>query len=138
MATQKKKTVSVKTLGGRIRKIRGVFTQREFAEMLSINQAMVSKYELNEATPSPKVLLRIARFGNTSMEWLLTGRGEGEAIVSDSTAEDHITALADILREGRTPGIDEYSDMMRDTFRDRTLRLEMLSYYQFLKFVGDE
>ena len=43
-----------KTLGERIRYLRGDLTQSEFADILRIKQAMVSRYEADKETPPPK------------------------------------------------------------------------------------
>ncbi|MBD3225495.1 MAG: helix-turn-helix domain-containing protein [Caldithrix sp.] len=48
-------------------------TQDKFARVLSVSQPAVSQY-LNGRVPPAEVLLDIARLGNVSMEWLLTGR----------------------------------------------------------------
>ena len=63
-----------KTLGQRIRKIRGELTQVELAEALGIRQAMISRYEADKEVPSPKVILEMAIYSGKSMEWLLTGK----------------------------------------------------------------
>jgi transcriptional regulator with XRE-family HTH domain len=63
-----------KTLGQRIRYIRGDLTQVELAEAVGIRQAMVSRYEADKETPSPRVLLRMAIYSGKSIEWLLTGK----------------------------------------------------------------
>jgi len=63
-----------KTIGKRIRHLRGDLTQVEFAENLGIKQAMVSRYEADKEVPSPRVLLKIAVYTGKSMEWILTGK----------------------------------------------------------------
>ena len=77
-----------KSVGGRIRLIRGGRTQERFAAELNaitfpqadrvpcsrIAQAMISRYEGGSEVPNPYALLRLARAGNTSIEWILTGR----------------------------------------------------------------
>ena len=63
-----------KTLGERIRSIRGVLTQVDFAEALGIKQAMISRYEAGKETPSPRILLRMAIYSGQSIEWFLTGK----------------------------------------------------------------
>ncbi len=63
-----------KSLGERVRMLRGDLTQSDFAEALNIKQAMISRYEADKETPSPRVLLRIAQYSGKSMEWLLTGK----------------------------------------------------------------
>ena len=42
-----------KSLGGRIRYLRADLTQSEYADILRIKQAMVSRYEADKETPSP-------------------------------------------------------------------------------------
>ena len=81
-----------KTVGERIRVCRGDLTQYQFAALLNqarfpkhchvpaskIAQATISRYETGESLPEPHALLRISRVGNTSMEWVLTGRHQGQ------------------------------------------------------------
>ncbi len=58
----------------RIRQImqqRGM-SQKELAEFLNVSQPAVSLY-LQGRIPPAEVLYRLARLGNTSMEWILTG-----------------------------------------------------------------
>ncbi len=47
-------------------------TQDQLAAALKLSQAAVSKY-LNQRIPSAEALLKLARLGNTSIEWILTG-----------------------------------------------------------------
>ena len=47
--------------------------QEQFAVALKISQPAVSKY-LRERIPPAEILLRIARLGNTTIEWLLCGQ----------------------------------------------------------------
>jgi transcriptional regulator with XRE-family HTH domain len=47
-------------------------TQKELAELLGISQPAISLY-LQGRMPPGDVLLQIARLGNSSVEWLLTG-----------------------------------------------------------------
>lgn len=60
-------------IGMRIQMIRGKMTQEEFAKKIKIKQSNVSRYERGRV-PKPDVLMKIARFANVSIEWLLTGR----------------------------------------------------------------
>ena len=55
-----------------IRSGRGM-TQKQFAEALNISQSAVSKY-LSGRMPPADVMLKIARLGYTSVEWILTGK----------------------------------------------------------------
>ncbi len=47
-------------IGRRIRELRGQITKEEFAELLAIMQAQLSKYELGQSAPPLGVLARLA------------------------------------------------------------------------------
>ncbi len=55
-----------------IRKQNG-WTQEQLAEVLQLSQPAVSKY-LKERIPPAGTLLRLAKIGNTTIEWILTGQ----------------------------------------------------------------
>ena len=55
-----------------IRKQNG-WTQGQLAEALHLSQPAVSKY-LKERIPPAETLLRLARIGNTTIEWILSGQ----------------------------------------------------------------
>ena len=55
-----------------IRRQKG-WTQEELARLLGISQPAISKY-LRDRIPPATVLLRLARLGNTTVEWLLSGK----------------------------------------------------------------
>ena len=136
------------TLGGRIRQLRGDLTQAEFAQMLQIKQAMVSRYEADKETPSPPVLLRLAQFSNRSMEWLLTGKEETPAAAEAPARRlaakvskklgraDLLAAAADYLRDTRHPQAREFIALMEAAFNDPKLMQKLLDYFQYLKFQG--
>ena len=56
----------------RLRKSKGL-RQWQMAQLLDATQPAVHKYE-NGILPEVKRLLQLARIGNTSIEWILTGR----------------------------------------------------------------
>ena len=78
-----------KTIPDRIRYIRGHRSQSAFAELLNwlkmrkgipesnIAQPMISRYEQGLEIPAPFTLLRIDKAGDTTIEWILTGRNGG-------------------------------------------------------------
>lgn len=78
--------VDWKTVGQRLRLTRKEhgLSQREFGRELGVSQNMICHYEKGRSRASVAFYLRAAEFGNRSIEWLLTGRG------------DHVTAT---LRE---------------------------------------
>lgn len=47
------------------------FSQKQIAEYLCITQQTYSRYEIGELEPSIKVLIRLARFYNISVDYLL-------------------------------------------------------------------
>jgi transcriptional regulator with XRE-family HTH domain len=125
------KNTEPKTLGQRIRMVRGGMTQMAFAEKVGIKQAMVSRYEADHETPSPRVLLKIARYHGRSIEWLLTGKDleAGRRL----TAAERIVKAGKILRKTGNPDSREFSQMMEFLFRDRRTMQKVLSHYRFLK-----
>ncbi len=67
---------NLKLISRRIREIRGFdLTQGEFAKVLGISQAQLSKYELGQSTPTVELLLRLKKFSGKSIDWILTGEG---------------------------------------------------------------
>jgi len=132
-----------KTLGERIRFLRGDMTQVEFADILRIKQAMVSRYEASVMSPSPNVLLRIARFGACSIEWLLTGQDTlGKKKIKKVSAKDVgtmnrtklVNLASDYVRETRLPEADEFAEMMKESFKDRKRLKKIVEYHRFLKY----
>ncbi len=61
-------------IGGRIRQIRAQagLRQWELARLLGTTQSAVHKYE-HGVVPEPRRLMELARIGNTTIEWILTG-----------------------------------------------------------------
>lgn len=58
------------TLGERIRKIRGSMSQEKFGDMLGVNRTTVGSWEIGRHEPDLDLLIKIAQFGNVSMDWL--------------------------------------------------------------------
>ncbi len=145
----KKTENQLNSLGERVRYLRSDLTQSEFADILRIKQAMISRYEANKETPSPKVLLRIAQFSGRSIEWLLTGQetipsaaSEAEAKVKrlgakstrQMSKDDLIEVAGGYLRDTRYPEAEEFAQMMRALFSDRKSMRKVLDFYRYLRF----
>lgn len=95
-----------KVIGERVkhlRKSRGL-RQWQMAERLSATQPAVHKYE-NGILPEVKRLLELARIGNTSVEWILTGRhwenGSAEMERMDSRVYELASHLQSLSEEDR-------------------------------------
>jgi transcriptional regulator with XRE-family HTH domain len=66
--------LETKRIAGRIREIRGFYcTQKQFAQMLGISQATVSKLEKGLTLPNPDVLLKLSEISGKSIDWILKG-----------------------------------------------------------------
>jgi transcriptional regulator with XRE-family HTH domain len=66
--------VDLDAIGKRIRRLRNQATQEEFAEVLGISQAQLSKYELGQSAPPLGFLISLARHRGKSVDWILTGQ----------------------------------------------------------------
>jgi len=60
-------------IGNRIKQVRGNTTQERFAKRIGVKQNYVCRYEKGRV-PSPELLLKIAQFGDVTVDWLLTGK----------------------------------------------------------------
>jgi len=138
---------SPKTLGERIRFLRGDLTQTRFAEILNIKQAMISRYEADKETPSPKILLRLSEYSSKPMEWLLTGHdsvsasaGEtkikelGEKATKKMSKEDLVEVAAGYIQDTHIPEAEEFVEMMKNCLLDREKVNKLLDYYKYIKF----
>ena len=75
MTTPKKPAIDWKSVGKRLREVRGFdMHQAEFARQIGISQGQLSRYEKGKSEISAEVLLRISQRFGKSMEWVLTGR----------------------------------------------------------------
>jgi len=137
-----------KTPGERIRSLRGDLTQVEFADVLRIKQPMVSRYEADRETPSPRILLRIAQHSGASIEWLLTGKDTLSVNASKPgkrkgrsaakrymTTQDLLESAAAGLGYTMRPETREFVKMMKDLFSSSDRMQKVLEYNRYLKFV---
>lgn len=79
-------------LGERVRRIRteAGLRQWELARRLGTTQSAVHKYE-HGVVPEPRRLIELARIGETSVEWILTGRHW------ENGSEEKVRVSADLL-----------------------------------------
>ena len=76
MSNPKKKAaeVDLKTIGRRIREIRGFYaTQAQLGEVLGVAQTTLSKYEKGQAVPTLDFLVRLKAHSGKSIDWIVTG-----------------------------------------------------------------
>jgi transcriptional regulator with XRE-family HTH domain len=67
--------VDLKAVGHRIKQLRGEDTQEEFALVLNISQAQLSKYELGQSALPLSLLAKLAERSGHTTDWILTGKG---------------------------------------------------------------
>jgi transcriptional regulator with XRE-family HTH domain len=103
------------TLGTRIRFLRGKISQDVFSATIGISKGSLGGYERDENLPNTNVVLKICQQTGISVEWLLTGRGNGtaaappmdEASAADGT-ENRTHACASCLKlENALEKLDE-------------------------------
>ncbi len=115
----------VGNIGMRIQMIRGKMTQAEFAQKINIKQSYISRYERGRV-PKAEVLLRIARFANVSVEWLLTGKEPYETNRhSDGYKHEEVKVLTEIDRR-----IIKYLSRLTESDKKILIKIikKMLSY----------
>lgn len=76
--------------GDKLRSLRteAGMTQAELAKRLNITKSVVSYYELQERTPSPDVIVKLATIFHVSTDYLLGIEHKKTIDVSDLTDED--------------------------------------------------
>jgi transcriptional regulator with XRE-family HTH domain len=134
-----------RTLGSRILAVRGDMDQAEFADVLRVKPAQVSRYETDKETPSPKVLHRIGQFSGKSVEWLLTGSDaltkgtpmDVQRLAAKTTKglskEDLVDVAAGYLKDTKIAEADEFNAMMKGLFADRKTLRRVLNFYRDLR-----
>ena len=77
------------------------FTQQQLADKLGVTKSVVSYYELQERTPSPEVLLKLARIFCVSTDYLL-GLERGETVSLEGLADEDIVTVKRLIASLRT------------------------------------
>ncbi len=109
------------SLGLRIRQVRAQagLRQWELARMLGTTQSAVHKYE-HGVVPEPRRLVELARIGETSVEWILTGRhwenGSPEQTRVPPGLLDTAAALRSLADEDRA-SVDDALRILREAVR---------------------
>ncbi len=90
--------------GTRLKELRqkSGLTQKQLAKRIWVSKATISNYELFERSPSPEIIVKLARVFHVSTDYLLGVENQKSMIdTSDLTVEDMavIQSVADLLRE---------------------------------------
>jgi transcriptional regulator with XRE-family HTH domain len=102
-------------MGQRIRQIRTAagLRQWELARLLGTTQSAVHKYE-HGVVPEPRRLIELARIGNTSIEWILTGTHWESGSPEQHRVSPDVLRTALLLRELRNrDAVDEALRILR-------------------------
>jgi len=102
-------------IGNRIKKIRNDhdLSQIELAEMLSISQASVGHYENGKRRPPIKILIKLSKIGNVSLDWLIKGKSPS------SHSPFKVNAVKERSREYKT---NEYDKLINILEKDKQLK----------------
>lgn len=65
--------MSISSIGERIRNIRGVESRKAFAEKFEIGTATLQRYEDNERTPDVEFLVKLQRYAEVTLDYLVNG-----------------------------------------------------------------
>jgi transcriptional regulator with XRE-family HTH domain len=108
-------------MGRRIRQIRlrADLRQWELARLLGTTQSAIHKYE-HGVVPEPRRLIRLAQIGETSIEWVLTGRHWENGSEAQQRLSPELLDTAFVLREfseGERATLDEALGIVREAVR---------------------
>lgn len=112
----------VNYLGGRIKQIRKMLdlNQEDFAVKLGFETPVaISYYENNKRTPDVSTLVKIAKLGNVSLDWLLTGEGEMYANAPTSPSKSEYGV--------QDSELEEIIEWLKENPQDKKLFLKILN-----------
>jgi len=111
-------------MGRRIRQIRlgAELRQWELAKLLGTTQSAIHKYE-HGVVPESRRLVEVARIGETSLEWVLTGRHWENGSEQQQRVSSDLLDTAALLREVNANGGSHVAEALR-ILRDAVRALE--------------
>ena len=65
--------MTLDSIGARIRNIRGLESRKSFADKFGIGTATLQRYEDNERTPDVEFLVKIQRYAEVTLDYLVNG-----------------------------------------------------------------
>ncbi|MBF0588700.1 MAG: helix-turn-helix transcriptional regulator [Magnetococcales bacterium] len=81
---------AMQEIGKRIKIVRGERTQVEFGELLGVGRGAITNYEAGRRLPNSAVLEKIAKAGDVTTNWILTGEQNERPL--DSMVQEQINA----------------------------------------------
>ena len=121
MSRKKFQVGNIFEIGGRIKKVRGELTQREFGKVLGVEPGTICKYEKGRV-PDGFTLKKIADFGGVTVEWLLRGEGSSAAKYSIRTREHAPDEYSAALTDIETVLLTEVVDVVLQVIAARRLK----------------
>lgn len=108
------KDIDKAAMGKRIRQIRlrAGLRQWELAKILGTTQSAVHKYE-HGVVPEPRRLVELARVGDTSIEWVLTGSHWENGSIEQKRLSPELLNTASLLREIMDEGKEPVDEALR-------------------------
>lgn len=100
-----------------LRKQRGL-TMKELGEKIGVSESTISLYETGRRSPSYEILLKIAEYFGVSVDYLLRGNEEKNAIPTDSELDelvkDELVGFYGDVKKELTPGdIEDIKTLMK-------------------------
>ncbi|WP_146030573.1 helix-turn-helix domain-containing protein [Castellaniella caeni] len=90
--------LDLEAVGDRIRSVRGMLRQIDFANRLGVERKTIGRYEAGERPPDAEVLLRLSKEFGADPIWILTGQGSNRATSPDLTPKEQV--ILDAYRTG--------------------------------------
>jgi len=124
MSAVTKEDINKKEIGARIKRLRkeAGLRQWQLAEMIGATQPAIHMYERG-VLPEPRRLLELARIGNTTVEWILTGQHWENGSEEMHRVPEEVYHLAFQLKE-YSP---EDREILESALRTLNLAVEVLN-----------
>ena len=106
----------MKTLGERIKIVRGKETQDAFASRIGVSKASLGGYERDENSPSAEAILKICSKNDISVEWLLTGTGpmkKGDGLEGENDSDLIMIPMANAVLSAGSGSLETDGDSER-------------------------
>lgn len=82
-------------------------TQQQLADRLGVTKSVVSYYELQERSPSPEVLTKLASIFHVSTDYLLGIDHNGEYIDLSGLSDDDIVTIKRLVTSLRQKNLEQ-------------------------------
>lgn len=96
----------MKTIGNRLKEIRGDRTMESFASLLRSTKQNISRYEKDFVLPGVEFLTNLSKAENININWLLTGEGNMHSVY-DKNNSSLAKENADLKRD-----LDKINDVI--------------------------